>query len=120
MLNFGNTLMEELYYQNLISTLRFGHELIPVTIAIFLTGLFGFIESCDFLSVLINTEIMMLGVNFNLITSATLWGDYAGHAYALVFLAVTASETAIGLGILILTYRTRGRISFDELSTLRG
>jgi len=92
----------------------------PLTIAIFLIGLISFLESKEFLSVLINTEIMMLGINFNLITSSILWGDYFGQVYALCFLAITAAETAVGLGILILLYRTKGKIQFDEFSTLKG
>jgi len=63
---------------------------------------------------------MMLGINFHLITSAILWGDYSGQVYALCFLAITAAETAVGLGILILLYRTKGKITFDEFATLRG
>lgn len=85
-----------------------------------MVGLAGFLESREFISVLVNTEIMMLGVNFHLITSSVLWGDYKGQVYALCFLAITAAETAIGLGILILLYRVKGKISFDEFSTLRG
>jgi len=110
---------EELY-NSLTESLSFYNELTPLTIAIFLIGLIGFLESSEFLSILINTEIMMLAVNFNLITSAIGWGDYLGQAYALCFLAVTAAETAVGLGILILLYRTKGKITFDEFSTLKG
>ena len=107
-------------YTGLISNLKFSHELIPLTTSIFLIGLVGFLESREFLSLLVNTEIMMLGINFHLITSAMMWGDYHGQVYALCFLAITAAETAIGLGILILLYRVKGKISFDEFSTLRG
>lgn len=110
----------ESFYQHKISELCFGHELIPLATAIFLIGLSGFIESREFLSLLVNTEIMMLGINFHLITTASVWGDYSGQVYALCFLSITAAETAIGLGILILLYRVKGRISFDEFSTLRG
>jgi len=107
-------------YQNLIDNLKYSHELIPLTICIFLVGFIGFLESREFLSILINTEIMMLGINFNIITNSILWNDYYGQVYALCFLAITAAETAIGLGILILLYRTKGKISFDEFSTLKG
>jgi len=107
-------------YHDLLINLKFHHELLPLTIAIFLVGLIGFLESREFLSVLINAEIMMLGINFNLITNSILWGDYFGQIYALCFLAITAAETAVGLGILILLYRTKGKITFDELSTLKG
>lgn len=110
----------EEYYQNIVTNLKFNHELIPLTISIFLIGLIGFLESQEFLSILINTEIMMLGINFHLITNSILWSDYYGQVYALCFLAITAAETAVGLGILILLYRTKGKISFDEFSTLKG
>jgi NADH:ubiquinone oxidoreductase subunit K len=56
------------YYSNLI----YSHEFFPLSTAIFLFGIIGFLESCEFLSILINTEIMMLGINFHLITSAVV------------------------------------------------
>jgi NADH-quinone oxidoreductase subunit K len=49
-----------------------------------------------------------------------MYGSYEGQVYALCFLAVTAAETAIGLGLLILFYRSKGQITFAELSTLKG
>jgi len=107
-------------YDLLVSGLRFSHELLPLSIAIFLIGLSGFLESREFLSLLVNTEIMMLGINFHLLANASLWGDYYGQVYALCFLAITAAETAVGLGILILLYRVKGKITFDEFSTLKG
>jgi len=112
--------ISDAYYSNLLLDLKYSHELLPLATAIFIFGLFGFIESREFLTILVNTEIMMLGINFHLITSSIIWGDYYGQVYALCFLAITAAETAVGLGILILLYRTKGKISFDEFSTLKG
>jgi NADH-quinone oxidoreductase subunit K len=100
--------------------LLYSHELLPLALCIFFIGFLGFLESKDFLSLLINTEIIMLGLNFYLITSSLVWGDYTGQVYALCFLAITAAETAIGLGLLILLYRTKGNIIFTEFSTLKG
>jgi len=119
-MKFLSLILTDTYYSNLVLDLKYGHELLPLATAIFLFGLIGFIESQEFLSVLINTEIMMLGINFHLITTSILWGDYYGQIYALCFLAITAAETAVGLGILILLYRTKGEIIFDERSTLKG
>jgi NADH-quinone oxidoreductase subunit K len=62
----------------------------------------------------------MLGVNFYLITTSIFYGSYEGQVYALCFLAVTAAETAIGLGLLVLLYRSKGQITFTELSTLKN
>jgi len=33
---------------------------------------------------------------------------------------MTAAETVIGLGILILSFRTKANITFDEYATLKG
>ncbi len=70
-INISSWATEEVY-TNLVSQLKFSHELIPLTTAIFLIGLAGFLESREFLSLLVNTEIMMLGINFHLITSAAV------------------------------------------------
>lgn len=94
--------------------------MLPISISIFLIGLINFFESFEFLSILISIEIMMLGLNFNLILLSFLWNDFYGQIYALCFLAITAAETAIGLGLLILLYRVKGKVDFDEFSTLKG
>jgi NADH-quinone oxidoreductase subunit K len=96
------------------------YELLPLAFCIFLVGLIGFLESRDFLTLLINTEVMMLGINFYLITASLITGTQIGQLYALCFLAVTAAETAVGLGLLILLYRSKGQITFVELTTLKG
>jgi NADH:ubiquinone oxidoreductase subunit K len=54
------------------SLLAATHELHFIASAIFMTGLIAFLESREFLSILIGAEIMMLGANFHLLTSATL------------------------------------------------
>jgi len=110
----------ELKTEELVTKLHFSHDLLPLATCIFLIGLVGFIESRDFLTLLVATELMMLGINFYLITLAVLEGSYIGQIYALCFLAVTAAETAIGLGLLILLYRSKGQITFTELSSNRG
>jgi NADH-quinone oxidoreductase subunit K len=110
----------ELKIAETLIQLHFSHDLLPLAVCIFLVGLVGFIESRDFLTLLVATELMMLGINFYLITLSVLSGSYAGQIYALCFLAITAAETAIGLGLLILLYRSKGQITFAELSSNSG
>jgi NADH-quinone oxidoreductase subunit K len=62
----------------------------------------------------------MLGANFNILTSALALGDGLGQAYVLCILAVTAAETAVGLGLLILLYRSKGSVTFNDVTTLKG
>lgn len=123
MLNLINNIIQTTLETKLlegIENLHYVYDLFPLSICIFLIGFVGFIESRDFLTLLVNTELMMLGLNFYLITIALMYGSYEGQVYALCFLAVTAAETAIGLGLLILFYRSKGQITFTELSTLKG
>jgi NADH-quinone oxidoreductase subunit K len=94
--------------------LTFYHECIYIAIAVFLTGFISFIESNSFLKALISIEVMMLGCNFHLITTSIIYGDPIGQVYALCMLAITAAETAVGLGLLILMYRTKGQIRLDQ------
>lgn len=96
------------------------HELFFLSICLLLFGFIGFLESREFLSLLISTELIMLGLNFNILTSALMLGSIDGQAYVICILATTAAETAIGLGILILLYRSKGSISFSDVTTLRG
>lgn len=95
------------------------HDLIPISIGIFLIGFLGFIEASDFVLILINTELMMLGINFYLITISLVYSSYLGQVYSLCFLSLTAAETAIGLGLLITLYRIKGSIQFIETSGLK-
>jgi NADH:ubiquinone oxidoreductase subunit K len=69
-----------------ISSLTYVYDLFPLSICIFLIGFVGFVESRDFLTLLVNTELMMLGINFYLITVAIMYGSYEGQIYALCFL----------------------------------
>jgi NADH-quinone oxidoreductase subunit K len=103
-------MIKHLYFTN--------HETFYVAAAVFLIGFISFIESTNFLSVLVSIEVMMLGSNFSLISSSIISGDTLGQVYALCILSITAAETAIGLGVLILLYRTRGGISFNQAGVL--
>ena len=107
-------------WQFFSKNLLFFHELLPLSISIILIGFINFLESTNFLSLLINTEITLLGLNFYLLTLSILKGDYWAQIYVLNFIAINAAEVAIGLGLLILLYRTKRGINFDEYSSLKG
>lgn len=54
----------------LITNYLFNRELASVALGIIAVATISFIISKDFLSILINTEIVMLGLNFYLITAS--------------------------------------------------
>lgn len=65
-------------------------------------------------------ELMLLAVNFDFILFSIYLGDRLGQAFSLFILTVAASESAIGLAILVAFYRSRGTLSVESLNLLKG
>jgi len=65
-------------------------------------------------------ELMLLSVNMNFIVFSIYLDDVYGQIFSLFILTVAAAESAIGLAILILYYRLRGKISINQKVTLKG
>lgn len=55
-----------------------------------------------------------------LIVASSVMDDILGQIFALYILVVAASESAIGLSILIAYYRVRGTIAVKFINLLRG
>jgi len=69
---------------------------------------------------LISLEILILSVNLNFICSSIFLDDLMGIIYSLINLTSAASESAIGLGLLIIYYRIKGSISLDLITLLKS
>jgi hypothetical protein len=63
---------------------------------------------------------MLLSVNLNFIVFSVYLDDAYGQIFSLFILTVAAAESAIGLAVLILYYRIRGKISINQKATLKG
>ena len=69
---------------------------------------------------LMSIELMLLAVNMNFVAFSSYLQNSLGQVVVFFILTVAAAESAIGLAILVLFYRSRGNINVDEMSTLRG
>jgi NADH-quinone oxidoreductase subunit K len=69
---------------------------------------------------LMSVELMLLAVNMNFIAFASFLQDSAGQIFVFFILAVAAAETALGLAILIILFRTRQSINVTDLDALKG
>lgn len=65
-------------------------------------------------------ELMLLSINFILLTVSSLIDNLDGQIFALYILVVAAAESAIGLSILVAFYRVRGTISVKFINLLKG
>lgn len=65
-------------------------------------------------------ELLFLAINTNFVAFAHYFGQASGEIFVFFILTIAASESAIGLAILILLYRQRGSINVDALNMLKG
>jgi NADH-quinone oxidoreductase subunit K len=79
-----------------------------------------FLNRRNVLIILMAIELMLLAVNLNFIAFSRFLGDAAGQVFVFFILTVAAAESAIGLAILVLTFRNVGSIDVEEIGKLRG
>jgi len=65
-------------------------------------------------------ELVLLSVNLNFVIFSVYLDDFYGQIFSLFVLTVAAAESAIGLAILILYYRIRGKILINQIAVLKG
>jgi len=88
---------------------------------LFITGIFGIVTNQrNILLILMCIELILLSVNLNFVIFSVYLDDVYGQIFSLFILTVAAAESAIGLAILILYYRVRGKISINQKATLKG
>lgn len=103
---------------NLIQELQASLSLL--TIVLFIMGITIInLNKRNLIISLMGIEIILLSCNVNFIFAAWQNGDGSGFVYTLGVLTISAVETAIGVGILILCYGVNGTIEFSELKKLK-
>jgi NADH-quinone oxidoreductase subunit K len=79
-----------------------------------------FMNRRNLIVLLMAIELMLLAVNMNFVAFSHYLGDMAGQVFVFFILTVAAAESAIGLAILVVLFRSRATIAVDELDTLKG
>lgn len=94
-------------------------ELIFLTLVLFLIGLSIIVlNQRNLIISLIGAEIALLAANVSFLCSAWFYQDPISLIFILCILVISAVETALGTGLLILCYAVKKTISFNELTTL--
>ena len=101
-------------------TVSLVHYLILAAI-LFSIGVMGiFINRRNLIMLLMSIELMLLAINLNFIAFSHYLGDIAGQVFVFFILTVAASETAIGLGILVVLFRRISSVKTDDMASLKG
>jgi NADH-quinone oxidoreductase subunit K len=94
---------------------------LTVAAILFVLGVLGiFINRKNVIIILMSIELILLGVNINLVAFSSYLGDLAGQVFAMFVLTVAAGEAAIGLAILVIYFRNRGTIAVDDINMMKG
>ncbi len=79
-----------------------------------------FLNRKNVLILLMAIELMLLAVNLNFIAFSHYLNDLAGQVFVFFILTVAAAESAIGLAILVVLFRSLRTINVDDLDSLKG
>lgn len=86
---------------------------------IFLAALASFFLRSNLISILINIELAILGINILFVSFSLYQSEIMGQFYALNILAVAAAESSLGLSLPLVFYRIRGSIDIGEVNLLK-
>ena len=101
-------------------TLTLGHFLSLGAILFALSVIGIFLNRKNIIVLLMAIELMLLAVNMNFVAFSHYLGDLHGQVFVFFILTVAAAESAIGLAILVLLFRSKSTVSAEELNTLKG
>lgn len=88
---------------------------------LFIIGIFGVCFNYNSILVtLMGVELMLLSSNLNFIMFSVYLNDIYGQIFSIFILTVAASESSIGLAILIVSYKIKGKIELDQISLNKG
>ena len=79
-----------------------------------------FLNRKNVIILLMAIELMLLAVNMNFIAFSHYLGDIHGQIFVFFILTVAAAESAIGLAILVVLFRSLRTINVDDLDHLKG
>jgi NADH-quinone oxidoreductase subunit K len=74
----------------------------------------------NFIITLLGIELMYFSITSGFIFTGWALNEAKGHIYALLLVVLAASESAVGLGILVVLYRFSKSIEFADYDEIQG
>ena len=93
---------------------------ILLSFLLFSIGAAGVVFRRNTIIILMCLELMFNSVNLLLTAFSAHHSDPRAQVFVFFILTVAAAESAIGLAILVLLFRSKSTISAEELNTLKG
>jgi NADH-quinone oxidoreductase subunit K len=96
------------------------HYLVLAAILFAISVIGIFLNRKNVIVLLMAIELMLLAVNMNFVAFSYFLGDTAGQVFVFFILTVAAAESAIGLAILVVLFRSINTIHVEDLDRLKG
>ena len=95
--------------------------ILNIIIALFLIGTLGLVlNRKNILITIMSVELMLLAVNLNFVLFSIYLDDIVGQVFVLFILTIAATESAIGLAILVIYYRLKNSIRIDKIKNIKS
>jgi NADH-quinone oxidoreductase subunit K len=91
-----------------------------LAIVLFGIGVTGVLVRRNVLVILMSVELMLNSVNLLLIAFSQHNANLAGQAFAFFSMTVAAAEVAVGLALVVLLYRWRGKTSINDIKLFKN
>jgi NADH-quinone oxidoreductase subunit K len=92
---------------------------VTLSVVLFSIGVTGVLIRRNPLVVFMSIELMLNAANLAFVAFGHQWGSLDGQILVFFVMAVAAAEVAVGLAIIVVIFRTRRRLSVDDLSLMR-
>jgi NADH-quinone oxidoreductase subunit K len=93
---------------------------VALSAILFSIGAAGVLLRRNAIVVLLSIEIMLNAGNLSLVAFSRVHGLHDGQVFAIVVMAIAASEVVVGLGIVVALSHLRRELDTDELAELHG
>jgi NADH-quinone oxidoreductase subunit K len=87
---------------------------------LFAIGVVGVLVRRNVIVIFMAIELMLNAVNLSFVALARSRGTVDGQVVVFFVMTVAAAEAAVGLAIIIASFRNRTTVNADELALLRG
>jgi NADH-quinone oxidoreductase subunit K len=95
-------------------------DYIALAAVMFFIGVIGVIVRRNPLVMLMSIELMFNAANLLFIAFARAWLQNSGQVFAFLVITVAAAEAAIGLAIIVTTFRPEKYVDVDDVRALHG
>lgn len=87
---------------------------------LFIIGVIGVLIKRNALVIFMSVELMLNAINLLLAAFSVYHNNPAGQILVIFIMVVAAAEVAVGLSILVVTYRNTNSIDMNLLNQLKG